>query len=60
VAVIAGIAGVASIVNRKRLRGTLLLGACAVLLGCGFLLLQSWNRVMLQVNQTSQPAKAAR
>jgi hypothetical protein len=60
VALIVGIAGVASLVDRKRVRGTVLLGACVFLLACGFLLLQSWNRVMLRVNQTSQPAEAAR
>src|SRR5688572_24732196 len=60
VAAIVGIAGVTSLVNRKRARGIALLGASVFLLACGILLLQSWNRVMMRVNQTSQPAEAAR
>jgi TRAP-type C4-dicarboxylate transport system permease small subunit len=53
-------AAVVALVGRKRKRAAAWFGACAVLVACGVLLLQSWNRVMLRVNQMAPATQAAR
>jgi hypothetical protein len=51
---------IAALVGRKWKRAAVWFGACVVITTCGVLLLQSWNRVMLRVNQMAPATQAAR
>ena len=53
-------ATIVALVSRKRRRAAAWFGACVVLATCGVLLIQSWNRVMLRVNQIAPATQAAR
>ena len=52
-------AAITAFVGRKWKRAAVWFGACFIIATCGFLLIQSWNRVMLKV-QHDAATRAAR
>src|SRR5439155_12588373 len=53
-------AAIAAIISRRRKLAATWFGACLVVATSGVLLLESWNRVMLRVNQMAPTTQDAR